>query len=142
MCIRDSEHVAEPQDVVTEMARLLKPGGTLILSAPHIWGIHEEPQDYYRFTPYGLRHLVSQAGLSVCSVEPLAGYWVTAGARFCYYLERFDRGPLRPLIGLFNFAIQALALVLDRLDRREGDAWNHVLIAVKPDENSKTGEAS
>lgn len=126
------EHVREPGNAVDEMARILKPGGLAIITAPHIWGVHEEPHDYFRFTPFGLRHLAERSGLRVESVEALAGFWVTAGARFCYYIERFDRGPLRPVIALLNYTVQTCAFVLDHLHRVEGDAWNHMMIAVKP----------
>jgi UDP-N-acetylmuramyl pentapeptide phosphotransferase/UDP-N-acetylglucosamine-1-phosphate transferase/SAM-dependent methyltransferase len=125
------EHLREPGDAVREMARILKPGGVAIITAPHIWGVHEEPHDYYRFTPFGLRHLAERAGLKVESVQAMAGYWVTTGARKCYYLERFDRWPLKPAIKLAYYLIQAKALVLDHVHRVEGDAWNHLMIAVK-----------
>ena len=39
------EHVPEPWRMVAEMARVLEPGGHLILTAPHIWGLHEVPQN-------------------------------------------------------------------------------------------------
>ena len=126
------EHVPDPGRALAEAARILKPGGVAIVTAPHIWGIHEEPHDYYRFTPYGLRHLAEQAGLEVELISALAGYWVTAGARFCYVLERFGRGPLRPVVGLMNALIQATVFVLDHFHRVEGDAWNHVMVATKP----------
>ena len=127
------EHVPEPAHMVREIARVLKPGGYLILTAPHIWGVHEEPEDYFRFTGFGLSHLSRVAGLQVGSVRAMAGYWVTAGARFCYYLQQFEKLPgmalpLRPLYAL----VQLAALVLDRLHRVEGDAWNFILVATKP----------
>jgi SAM-dependent methyltransferase len=126
------EHLREPGIAVDEMARILKPGGVAIITAPHIWGVHEEPHDYYRFTQFGLRYLAERAGLRVEAVDALAGFWVTTGARFCYYIERFDRGPLRPVIAIVNYLTQSCAFVLDHLDRVEGDAWNHMMIAVKP----------
>lgn len=127
------EHLREPGMAMDEIARVLRPGGLGIITAPHIWGIHEEPRDYFRFTPYGLRHLAERAGLKVERVDAMAGYWVTAGTRFCYYLESFDRGLLRPLVALMNAGIQASAFVLDLFHRVEGDAWNHLLLVAKPD---------
>lgn len=131
LCNQVLEHVPEPQRAMNEMARVLRPNGTLILTAPHIWGLHEVPHDYYRFTPYGLRHLAVKAGLSVVEVRALAGFWVTAGARFCYYLSQFDRGILKLFVRPAFFFVQLSALILDRLHRVESEAWNFLLIARK-----------
>ena len=126
------EHVPEPWRMVAEMARVLEPGGHLILTAPHIWGLHEVPQDYFRFTCYGLEHLARRAGLQPIEVRPMAGYWVTAGVRFCYYLRYFERGPLKPVVRVMFALIQLMAWGLDRLHRVESDAWNYLLVARRP----------
>ena len=126
------EHVPEPWRMVAEMARVLEPGGHLILTAPHIWGLHEAPQDYFRFTCYGLEHLARRAGLQPVEVRPMAGYWVTAGVRFCYYLQHFERGPLKPVVRVMFALIQLMAWGLDRLHRVESDTWNYLLVARRP----------
>ena len=126
------EHVPEPARMVTEMARVLRAGGYLILTAPLMWGVHEEPHDYFRFTGHGLAHLAQQAGLRPVVVQALAGYWVTAGARFCHYLAQFEKLGLRWVLAPVYTAVQLLALALDRLHRIEGDAWNFLLVAAKP----------
>ncbi|MSS73343.1 MAG: class I SAM-dependent methyltransferase [Candidatus Latescibacteria bacterium] len=132
LCGQVLEHLPEPGRAMAEMGRTLRTGGHLIVTAPHIWGIHEEPHDYYRFTRYGLCHLMRQAGLEVVEVRAMAGYWVTAGARFCYYLEVFERGLLKPLVRLGYGLVQGCALVLDRLHRVEGDTWNYLAVGRKP----------
>jgi ubiquinone/menaquinone biosynthesis C-methylase UbiE len=123
------EHVPEPWQMVEEMARVLKPGGHLILTAPHIWGLHEVPHDYFRFTCYGLEYLARRAGLEPIEVLPMAGYWVTAGVRFCYYLKRFERGIFKPLVRLLYAVVQLEAWALDRIHRVESDTWNYLLVA-------------
>ena len=126
------EHVPRPALMVEEMARVLAPGGRLIVTAPHMWGVHEEPRDYFRFTGFGLRQLARDAGLEVEKVQALAGYWVTAAARACQYLQQFEKIGLvwvtRPLYA----AIQVIGLLLDRLHCVEGDAWNFLLVAERP----------
>ncbi len=47
------------------MARVLKPGGLLILLAPFQFRLHEQPHDYFRYSSHGLRHLCEEAGLDV-----------------------------------------------------------------------------
>lgn len=126
------EHVPRPAKMVEEIWRVLVPGGLLILTAPHIWGIHEEPNDYFRFTGYGLRQLAEDAGLKVVSVQPLAGYWVTTAARHCHYLQQFEKIGLALLMRPLYALIQLVGLLLDRIHRVESDAWNFMLIAERP----------
>jgi SAM-dependent methyltransferase len=51
------EHVADPQIVVSEMVRVLKPGGFIYVSAPFIHPYHASPDDFNRWTVSGLKHL-------------------------------------------------------------------------------------
>jgi SAM-dependent methyltransferase len=51
------EHVKDPQRVVDEIARVLQPGGKLILTTRFVFPIHEAPFDFFRFTKYGLAHI-------------------------------------------------------------------------------------
>lgn len=51
------EHVADPQQVVAEMLRVLKPGGYLYSELPFIFFFHGYPTDYTRFTREGVRRL-------------------------------------------------------------------------------------
>lgn len=126
------EHVPEPALMIAEMARVLKGGGHLILTAPHIWGLHEQPHDYFRFTRYGLQYLLEKAGLQVLEIKAMAGYWVTAGTRFCYYLTLF-----RPYRGIgwlvppLWYIVQQIAGWLDKLHRVESDTWNYIAVAKK-----------
>lgn len=73
LCLEVLEHVPRPGQALREIARVLKPGGKVILSVPHLSRLHEEPHDYYRYTKYGLRYMLSRAGLETVSIEPREG---------------------------------------------------------------------
>jgi SAM-dependent methyltransferase len=58
LCTEVLEHLTEPQRAIDEMYRVLKPGGALLLTTRFLFPIHDAPHDYFRFTKYGLRHLL------------------------------------------------------------------------------------
>ena len=58
LCTEALEHFYNPFLAIQEIKRILKTGGRLILSTRFIFPLHEVPQDYFRFTEYGLRHLL------------------------------------------------------------------------------------
>jgi SAM-dependent methyltransferase len=57
VCSEVFEHLNDPVKAVSEMKRVLTPGGTLVLTTRFIFPVHDAPGDYFRYTPYGLRHL-------------------------------------------------------------------------------------
>lgn len=54
------EHVHNPPKALNEIYRVLKPGGKLIFSVPFIFPLHDRPGDYFRYTKYGLKLLLSE----------------------------------------------------------------------------------
>lgn len=65
LCTEVLEHAVDPAALVAEMFRVLRSGGRLCITVPFIWGLHELPYDFRRFTPNGLARLVEAAGFSV-----------------------------------------------------------------------------
>ena len=67
------EHMPEPQQLWAEMARILRPGGKVLVSVPFYYWIHEQPYDYYRYTEFALTRFVERSGLTVSQLESLGG---------------------------------------------------------------------
>ncbi|MBI5136492.1 MAG: class I SAM-dependent methyltransferase [Nitrospirae bacterium] len=67
------EHLLRPQVLWGEMARLLRPGGVLLLNVPFMYWLHEEPHDYHRYTEHALRAEAGAVGLHVLELEPVGG---------------------------------------------------------------------
>jgi SAM-dependent methyltransferase len=77
LCTEVLEHIAEPGRVLAELHRVLAPRGRLCVTTPFAWPLHEEPFDFYRYTPFALSHLLEQAGFAEVSIEHRAGFLVT-----------------------------------------------------------------
>jgi len=74
LCTEVLEHVVDPMAVVAEFARLLRPGGKLLLTCPTASSLHMEPYHYYGgFTHYWYRHWLPTHGFEVESITPVGG---------------------------------------------------------------------
>ncbi len=59
------EHVFTPDAFLTEINRVLKPNGKLLLTVPFVWDEHEQPYDYARYSSFGLKSLLQKNGFEV-----------------------------------------------------------------------------
>ncbi len=57
LCTGLLEHIPDPQRIIDDFRRILKPGGELIISASAVFSFHECPNDFFHFTPYSFRLL-------------------------------------------------------------------------------------
>ena len=129
------EHAAEPLRVLSEIARVLRPGGQLLLAAPQLWEVHQAPDDYYRFTRYGLQRLLTGAGLAHTTVHPIGGYFSLLGRRALNALRFFQNGWRWLLFPVVAGAAGASALILpafDFLDQDKDFTLAYVCHARKP----------
>lgn len=126
------EHLENPQRGLAEAFRLLRPGGKLIMTSPFFWPLHEEPRDFFRFSPYGLRYLLGEAGFVSVDVQPLSGQWSTLATLTGYALRQSGMRRAPSLLGAFTRFQQWLGARLDDRKFEPWMSWNHVAIAEKP----------
>jgi SAM-dependent methyltransferase len=68
------EHIQAPERLISELSRVLAPGGKLLMMVPFFYQVHEPPHDYFRYTRFALQRLCEQAGLIVDELKPYGGY--------------------------------------------------------------------
>jgi 2-polyprenyl-3-methyl-5-hydroxy-6-metoxy-1,4-benzoquinol methylase len=60
VCMNVLEHVFDFKDAISNIYNALKPAGTAIISVPAFYPLHDEPNDYWRFTEHSLRKLLGK----------------------------------------------------------------------------------
>lgn len=74
VCTEVLEHVSQPILALQEFARLLAPGGRLLLTAPLGSGLHQQPYHFYGgFTPHFYTTFLNQFGFDIIAIVPIGG---------------------------------------------------------------------
>lgn len=127
LCTQVIEHCMNPWAAVREIHRILRPGGHLIVSAPHVWFYHPHPTDHWRFTQEGMAHLCREAGLKPMTLLAQGGSVLT----LCQTMNFLAYGMLgragAPLYGALNIA----AGIGDRLAPNDLFCHNFACLARK-----------
>ena len=122
------EHVREPARVMAEIARVLKPGGRLLLAVPTEWEEHQQPHDYFRYTQFGVRHLCERAGLEVVQLQPVGGFFRLLSRRLFNALQFFP-GPFMILAAIFLVPPALVLPLFEPLDKRRNFTLGYVCAA-------------
>jgi SAM-dependent methyltransferase len=116
-CRNVLEHIRNPGDALDEMSRITSQEGKIILTLPHLAYLHNQPDDYYRFTRYGVRELVEDTNLQVVEMREAGGLF----SFLAYSLSTFGFGIafsipiIADILYYANLPLQHLAILLDNL---------------------------
>ena len=132
-CCSVLEHVPQPWSVLVECRRILVPGGYLLLFVPFLYHLHGAPEDYYRFSPFGVRRLAEAAGFEVTICRPIGGlgHSLLHAVSMLTTSLAFSHTWPQPATAIAR-ALTAAAGALDALDRDHVFAQNVVAVLRRP----------
>lgn len=117
LCNQVLEHVFNPDEFLCEIARIIKPGGKLLLSVPFVWDEHEQPYDYARYSSFGLRALLEKQGFKYLyhkklGADPSCLFQLTNA-----YLYKITQRFSKPAKLLFTVTVMAWVNILGLIAR-------------------------
>lgn len=117
ICTQLLEHIADPTFTVSEIARVLKPGGNIILSTPFLERYHPDPNDYWRFTRQGLEQILKPE-FGDMNIQPVGGKYLN----MLSFMHQ-NRVP-KPVIALLEPIVHTLTK-----REKEPERWTIILFA-------------
>lgn len=75
ICAEVLEHVRHPEKVLSEVARVCRPGGKVFLTAPFLFPIHADPYDFRRYTDVCWKEMIAEAGLDLIQIQAQGNFY-------------------------------------------------------------------
>ena len=132
LSFQNMEHLPEPIFFLSECSRILKSGGTLIITVPFMWHVHEDPYDFFRYTRYGLEYLFKKTGFIEIKIQETTGFWQMLALKFNYHTVRYAKGPLKLFFIPIWWTSQVLSPFIDKFDMNARETASYFAVARKP----------
>jgi SAM-dependent methyltransferase len=135
LCTDVLEHIHTPEVLISEMVRMTRPGGHIIVAVPFLYWIHEAPHDHHRYTEHKLRHWCEQHGLHIRELITYGG-WPEVVFDLVYKgMDYLDLPMKRVLLGLWSGSGKVLSKMslVKRMSERSRSTFplGYVLVARK-----------
>lgn len=127
------EHHKNPEKLIHECIRITRKNGLIILSFPFIWGLHEEPNDYYRLTEYMLAEFAKKHGVKILEIMRQGSVLSTINSLQNDYLLNFaNKNSFNFLISIVIYPLFLLSsyscLFLDKIFKSNQIFLNYIVV--------------
>jgi SAM-dependent methyltransferase len=150
LCTEVLEHVEQPLAALDEIARLLRPGGQLLLSVPSACRVHRAPTHYYGgYAPDFFERSLPARGLRLDALDPIGNwseYMAQEMGRIPDIIRHHSRFPsgVRDILAttawpIFRLAVPLAFLAFSRFDASTDLPMGWLAYATRARDGSSSG---
>lgn len=126
------EHLFDIDNSIKEIHRVLKPSGKILLSIPFAWGEHEKPNDFGRYTSFGITHLLEKSGFSVLKVEKTTSHFLAICQLLISYVSLYILPRNRIFywisqVGII-FPLNVISIVVDKICPGNDNFYSNLVV--------------
>lgn len=136
LCTQVLEHLKKPDLAFKNFYRILKKNGKVFLTTHMVFEEHMAPNDYFRFTRYGLKYLAESNGFRTEKIEPQGGRFLVLAKELQILIPRLIKNQYASFIfylifSLPLFLLSLILFLLDFLDKEKSLTLNYECIFAK-----------
>lgn len=83
------EHIFNLEEVLDELYRVLKKDGKMLITIPFLWGEHEQPYDFARYTSFAIKYILEKKGFQIITAEKVGKATEAILQLYTTYLHSF-----------------------------------------------------
>lgn len=138
LCTQVLEHVRDYHKVLKTLSTSLHAGGTLIISVPFIYNIHDAPHDFRRFSQFGIVEALGE-DFTIVDIRKQGAVGSTISILFLNWIHtalnenraiRIIKGLLLPLTITLSLTVNTLGFFLDKIDKTDS-LYNNLLVVAQ-----------
>lgn len=130
------EHISNIEEVIKELNRVLKKDGHILITTPFVWGLHEIPYDFTRFTIFGLESLLNKNGFEIVekkfstnNIQTITQMWATYLSKILFIK---NGGKINGIINLLFIApVVIFGQILSFLLPKTFDFYHNNIVVAK-----------
>jgi len=125
VCTQVFEHLKVPNKAAREIHRVLKKDGYCLITVPQINELHEEPNDYFRYTNFGIAEIFQRNGFQLIKCDQRGGFFTAISQmQIRYLIDKFDLYKKSLISRIFSKLARlygGLMIWLDKIDQSKAN---------------------
>jgi SAM-dependent methyltransferase len=134
-CSEVFEHVFELDRIISELNRVVKKNGKMLITVPFVWNDHEVPYDYGRYSTFGISYLLEKHGFKIIEIEKSTNFVETIvqlGILYIFHATKTRSRVINLIINIILISpLTITGFIVSRILPRRKDLYHNSIVLVE-----------